>query len=530
MDKRSRSWFRKAAKKRVHPLQQSVEQPLPPVADELLSAELHENLKTFQDLFNECSDVVFRQFSLTDDVHGLLIFIDGIVDGKLISGHALKPLLIHLMKQESLPITVNEVEEKGVMITQLSHVQKVSEALDGILSGNCLLMIDGQAKGLILNAKGGKRRGIEEPATEASIRGPREGFNENLRTNTGLLRNKIKTPALKTVPFKIGKRTRTDVVLAYIDKVADPAVIEEVTKRLNSIEIDGVLESGYIEELIEDNPYSPFPQMQYTERPDTVAAQLLEGRFAIFVDGTPFVLIGPITFWQLLQASEDYYERYLIGNALRWLRLFFLFIALLMPATYTALITYHHDMLPTSLLYSVAAARESIPFPAIVEGLIMEITFEALREAGVRLPKTIGQSVSILGALVIGTAAVEAGIVSAPKVIVVSITGIASFTIPRYNAAITIRMLRFPLMFMAASFGLFGMLIGVLLILVHLCQLRSFGVPYLSGIAPYRPAEQKDILFRAPWWKMVSRPGTYAKGQHNRMKSGMRPSPPDERS
>lgn len=329
------------------------------------------------------------------------------------------------------------------------------------------------------------------------------------------------------VPFVLGRHTKTNVVLAYMKGIADPRVIEEVTSRIEDIEINGVLETGYLEELIEDNPYSPFPQVQYTERPDTISAQLLEGRFAILVDGTPFALSGPVTAVQFMQATEDYYERYMIVNMLRWLRYIFLFLSLLLPAIYIAIITYHHDMLPTNLLYTIAATREAIPFPALIEALIMEISFEALREAGIRLPKTVGQAVSILGALVIGQAAVEAGIVSAPMVIIVSITGIASFTIPRFNFAISIRMLRFPIMILAGVFGLYGIIIGVMWIVMHMCSLRSFGVPYMSGLAPFKVNEFKDIFIRVPWWKMNHLPSSITSNQGDqRREDNMKPHPP----
>lgn len=239
-----------------------------------------------------------------------------------------------------------------------------------------------------------------------------------------------------------------------------------------------------------------------------VAAQLLEGRFAIFVDGTPFVLTAPITFWSMPQANEDYYERYMIGNLIRWLRYMFMTVALLLPSLYIAISTYHQDMLPSTLPHSISAAREAIPFPALVEALIMEVAFEALREAGIRAPKTIGQAVSILGALVIGQSAVQAGIVSAPMVIIVSLTGIASFTIPHFNMSISIRILRFPLMFLAGILGLFGIVVGVFIISLHLCRLHSFGIPYMSGFAPYRKNKMKDMFVRAPWWKMKKRSQT----------------------
>lgn len=487
-------------------------------------ADLRRSEEMFKAIFRDCSDVVFRTLRL-GHTDGMMIFLDGIVNTAEIQENALRPLLFNFVEQGK-PVTPEAIEMSGISISQVAQIDTVKRGVEAILAGSVLLLLDGQTHALGLSAKGGTRRSVEEPGTEASIRGPREGFTESLRTNTALLRNKIKSDKLKTVPYTIGEVTQTNVVLCYLDGICDQSVLDEAKKRLEAIKIDGVLESGYIEELIEDEPYSPFPQMQYTERPDTVAGQLLEGRFAIFVDGTPFVLIAPATFWQMMQASEDYYERYLISNLIRWLRYTFAFIALYLPSLYIAVTTFHQDMLPTNLLLSVATARESIPFPALVEALLMEIAFEALREAGIRLPKTIGQAVSILGALVIGQAAVQAGIVSAPMVIIVSLTGIASFTIPRYNMAISFRMLRFGLMFMAGAFGLFGIVIGTMWIGIHLCHLRSFGVPYMSGTAPFNKGALRDIFFRQPWWGMVRRPGSIGHRDRKRMKAGLKPEPP----
>lgn len=470
-------------------------------------------------VFQDCSDVVFREISITGKAKGLIIFVDGIVKSEEISDHTLLPLF-GLRPAE---VKSDALEERTIMAPQMSVCDTYEDAADNVLSGNAVLFIQGDKHAVVINARGGSRRGVEEPQTESVIRGPREGFVENLRSNTGLLRFKIKSPNLKMKSFIIGEQTKTAVVLSYVEGIIDPKLVTEATKRLQEIKMDGVLESGYIEEMIEDQPFSPFPQLQYTERPDAAAAALLEGRFAIFVDGTPFVLIAPVTFWQFMQASEDYYERYIIGNLIRWLRMVFIVVALFLPALYVAVTTYHQDMLPTNLLLSIAAARETIPFPAIVEALIMEVSFEALREAGIRLPKTVGQAVSILGALVIGQSAVQAGIVSAPMVIVVSLTGIASFTIPRFNMAISIRMLRFPLMILAGVFGLFGIVIGLVLISVHLCSLRSFGVPYMSGIAPYEPKEQQDIIIRAPWWKMMFRPSTFSRVNRRRLSTARMP-------
>ena len=333
---------------------------------------------------------------------------------------------------------------------------------------------------------------------EGGIRGSREGFIESLQVNTSLLRRIIKSPALKLQSMKIGKYTKTNVVVAYIDGLVDQTLIEEITNRLQRIEIDGILESGYIEEMIEDNPYSPFPQLLATERPDVACAHLLEGRAVILVEGTPFTLIAPISFFSLIQSHEDYYNRFMVGSLIRWLRYVFLGISLLLPSLYVAVLTFHQEMVPTALMLSVAASREAVPFPAIVEALIMEITFEALREAGVRLPKQIGSAVSIVGALVIGQASVQAGLVSAPMVIVVAITGIASFMIPRYATGIAIRMLRFPIILLAGTLGLLGIMMGIIAIVIHLCSLRSFGVPYLAPLAPLKGKRAERCAVESP--------------------------------
>jgi len=473
---------------------------------EPLDTSLEANRKRFEHVFHDCSDVVFRDVEPIPGARGLLLYTEGIVETKDINDHLLHPLMHLFRTKDGAELDLASLELSWLSVPQMKKVRTVEDAAFEVLNASVVFLLDGSAHALSMNLRGGTRRGVEESTTETVVRGPKEGFTESLRVNTALVRFKIKTPDLKTVSMTKGVRTQTAVVVSYIEGLADPAVVEEAIRRIDAIDIDGVLESGYIEELIEDNPYSPFPQLQYTERPDTVAAQLLEGRVAIFVDGTPFVLVAPTTLWQMLQASEDYYERYFIANLIRWLRYIFVFVALYLPALYIAVTTFHQDMLPSTLILSIAAAREAIPFPAIIEVLIMELSFETLREAGIRLPKTIGQAVSILGALVVGQAAVEAGIVSAPIVIVVSATGIASFAIPRFNLAITIRLLRFPMIVLAAGFGLFGLIIGSVWLLAHLTRLRSFGVPYLSGITPYRRDEMKDILVRAPWWRMALRP------------------------
>jgi len=450
------------------------------------------------------SDAVLRQIEDKDGTRGLLVYLQGLVVEDRLEDHLSEPLL-----KQTLPETAT-----GLLRTR--KFTSLTNALQQVYYGNAVLLIEGHSEAYSFSVAGGAMRGIQEPQTESVIRGPREGFTERIDTNLALVRNKVRTPRLKFEKFQIGIETNTDVVLAYHADLAKPSVLKEVRRRLNAIDIDAVLESGYIQEFLEDRPRSPFPQLIYSERPDAIAAMLMEGRFALFVDGSPFVLTGPVTFFQMMRSPEDYYEKYTFTTFIIWLRYAFLFLALFLPAIYVATISFHHDLLPTSLLLSIAAARESIPFPALVEAFIMELSFEALREAGIRLPKTVGQAVSILGALVIGQAAVQAGIVSAPMVIIVSMTGIASFTIPRFNFGIAIRLIRFPMMLLAGALGLYGLVIGTVLLAVHLCGLQSFGMPYLSGIAPLRRRNLKDILMRAPWYRMARRPETAAKEARSR--------------
>ncbi|WP_018933222.1 spore germination protein [Gracilibacillus lacisalsi] len=499
---------------------------LPETMDSAISTDLDNNIKFFKKQFENSSDIVFRQIT-TPKNKAYIIFIDGLIDSARIELHAIQQLL-EQTPADALDATY--IEEQIISVNSVTEENKLKKLIKQILDGNTILLIDKFDKALVLDAKGGSSRSISEPDTESVIRGPREGFTESLRVNTSLVRRKIHSNHLKVVSRTVGSETQTSLAILYLENLAPPQLVEEVLSRIDRIEIDGILESGYIEELIEDDSWSPFPQIQNTERPDTVAANLLEGRVSIIVDGTPFVLILPTSFWQFIQASEDYYQRFHISVFLRLLRISLLFLALLMPAFYVAIASFHQDMIPTTLLLSITASREAIPFPVFIEALIMELSFEALREAGVRLPKVIGQAVSILGALVIGTAAVEAGIVSAPMVITVSLTGIASFTIPRFNMAISIRLLRFPMMILAGMFGLFGIVLGSIVLLTHLCKLRSFGIPYFSPLSPLKWSDLKDVFVRVPWWDMGSRPNQFVKEDPVREGSNLKPSPNQKKS
>lgn len=395
--------------------------------------------------------------------------------------------------------------------------------------GNALVFADGYDEALICSTQGGEQRSIEEPSTQVSFRGPRQGFTESLETNISMIRRYIKNPNVWVEKMKIGSVTHTDVALMYIHGICDEKVLKEVKQRLKKIDIDSILESGYIEQLIEDETFTTFPTMYHTERPDVVAGNLLEGRFAIVVDGTPFVLIAPALFVQFFQSVEDYYSRFDIATSIRVLRVLVFFISLVAPAVYVAATTFHQEMIPTQLLVVIAAQREIVPFPAVVEALTMEVAFEILREAGVRLPRVVGSAVSIVGALVIGQAAVQAGIVSPAMVIIVAITAIASFATPAFAMAISARLIRFIFIIASSIMGFYGLILGIIMMFVHLCSLRSFGVPYMSPLAPFSSQGVKDTLFRVPWWADEKRPESISKKDKVRQGDDQRPEPDGSR-
>ncbi|MDN5344731.1 MAG: spore germination protein, partial [Clostridia bacterium] len=495
-----------------------------------LTAELKLNLEQLKKIFAKCSDAVHRDLYLGQALKVALFYIDGLADKKLI-----EDTLMRTLQQAPSDLARDLVEktrdlaavmETIMPLTDVAVCANMEAVVKHILNGDTVLLLDGYNKALALSTRSWEHRSIDEPITESAVRGPRESFIESLRTNTSLIRRRLKTPALKMEVVCLGRYSMTNVVITYIEDLADPAVVREVRQRLERIQIDGVLESAYIEELIEDNPTSPFPQIDHTERPDKVVAALLEGRIGILVDNTPFALIVPTLFVQFLQSSEDYYERYYLSSFLRLARFIALNVALLLPAFYVAVSTFHQEMLPTKLLFKLASQREGIPFPAVVEAFLLEMTFELLREAGVRLPRPVGQAVSIVGALVIGEAAVSAGLVSPAMVIVVALTGISSFAIPAFAMAITLRLLRFPILILAGTTGFYGIALGLLAILVHLNTLRSFGVPYLAPVAPWYSGDLKDVLVRVPRWSMNSRPSQIGYRDPGRQGAGLKPEPP----
>ncbi|WP_310832123.1 spore germination protein [Paenibacillus pedocola] len=486
-----------------------------------ITAQFSANLKWLKDNLGASSDIVVRSISdRASGMEGAIIYVDHLVDQQTVNQMIVHPILAEIGSDSNLsPLDWLELlKNKALSVGRIEEVQSLDVALAQLLDGNTVILLQGCASALSASSSGGEKRGVEEPSTQTVVRGPKESFTESIDTNLSLIRRRIKSPLLRIEFLQIGKQTMTRVAVLHMKGIAKESILEEALTRLERIDTDSILDSGYIEEYIQDATFTPFPTMLSTERPDAVVGSLLEGQFAVVVDGSPFALIAPVTFGQFFQSSEDYYQRYDVATFLRIIRNIAFFVSLLFPSLFIAITTFHQEMLPPPLLISLTAQREGVPFPAIIEALLMEITFEVLREAGVRMPRAIGPAISIVGALVLGQAAVQAGIVSAALVIVVSFTALANFVIPSINMSNAIRLLRFVMMLLAAMFGLFGILCGLMTLLIHLASLRSFGIAYLTPFSPFIWSNWKDIL-RAPRWTMRTRPISMSSGS-NRTRQG----------
>lgn len=507
----------------------SIQSQSPPSSGELspdsntpISDDFPQNVERLRSIFEASDDVTFRSFLIAGTMNAVLVYIPGMSDSRELDDNVMKPLMMMGgMEQADLPT----IQSRILPIVAIEEVESIEACARQVIKGHPLLLIERANRALLFKIAKWDKRSVEEPKTEPSLRGPREGFTESIETNLSLLRRKVQNVKLKLKSLQLGQYTHTQIYVAYIDGLVEPSVLSEVWKRLEQIDIDSVLETGYIEELTEDTPFSPFPQQQFTERVDIAAASMLEGRIVILVDGTPDVLIVPSTLATLLQAADDYYNRSLYTSTLRFLRYCTLFISLVLPAVYVALLNFHQEMIPNKLLISITSAREAIPFPTIVEVLMMQLAFEVLREAGLRLPRQIGSAVTIVGALVVGEAAVSAGLVSAPIVIIIAFTGIAGFTAPHYSLELSLRLLRLLLIIAGGTLGMLGVMFGIIAIAIHLCTLRSFGVPYLSPFAPFALDSMKDTLIRVPWWSMIRRPGFSTGRNRRRLARGQKPGP-----
>lgn len=479
-----------------------------------IETDLNKNINMLKEIFKDVDDIIYRflEFGQNQKIKMAIVYVDGMTNKEAVSEYAVDTLMgnLDLTELEKNPDKELQgaIAKTSISILEVKSILTIEDAVDKILSGETILFIDTCSKGIMLSSRGWPMRGISEPATETVLRGARDGFNETMKVNLTLIRRRIRDPKLKIKYIQIGNRSKTDVAVIYIEDIVNKKVLDAVQKRLNNIDIDAVLESSYIEELIEDDNFSPFPQLENTERPDAAASALLEGRVVIAVDNTPTVLMAPAIFTAFMQSSEDYYERWLSACMIRIIRYIALPITILLPAMYVAITSFHPNMLPTKLALYVAASRANVPFPAYLEAFILELVIELIREAALRIIGPVGSTIGLVGGLVIGQSSVEAGLITPLAVIVVALTSIASFTVPSYNFSTSLRMVRFAFIFLAATMGLFGISIGLCLLIVHLCTLKSFGISYLSPFSSFieNKKDLKDTVIRHKINDLVHKP------------------------
>lgn len=469
------------------------------IQNKKISITLSENLVDLYTLFTHTPDLIVRHLDIqTSGEKAILIYLAGLTNSDAIHDHILRPLIYGDEDKGSpnLPVSIGHVESSNDW----------KELENSILQGKSVLLVEGRDNAMIFDTQGWPQRAIEDPQLEASLKGAHQGFGETGSANIALIRRYIPSRELKIKEATVGRRGKCKVSILYLEDVAHPEVLQELEDRIRQLDVDTILNAGELEEFIEDNSYSPFPQFIATERPDAAASHILQGRFAVMVDGSPAVLIAPVTLVAFFQNVDDYGSRLLTANFIRLLRLLAFFMAIFLPALYISLISFNYELIPVKLLLNIGKYRAEVPFPPLIEALIMELALEMLREAGVRLPAPIGQTVGIVGAIVIGQAAVQAGIVSNMMIIVVASTAIASFIIPNHDMSAAIRILRFPMMLIASLFGIVGIVVGLITLIGHLISLESLGTPYSSPFAPVYFSDWKDSFFRVPLWKMKHRP------------------------
>lgn len=475
-----------------------------------LTGSIEDTIAVIEQSLGESDDFIIRRFHVFGYIPAAVLFLSDLGKEETIGRDILKPLMYVPRHLAGKNIKSNQL--KSVLLNETlfkSEVQlerRISKLVEFILFGRKVIVVQGLDEAFVTGARSVAKRSVNQPETEQVIRGPREGFVEPLDTNLSMIRYRLPISNYRVKFRQIGRLTKSRAAVCYIEGIANPALVQEVNDRLGAIDLDGVLDSGYLEQFIEDNNLSPFPQIQNTERPDKAVANLLEGRVVILLDGSPFALIVPAVFSQFYQSVDDYSERFVLSSFVRLARLVALLFSLIFPSLYVSVISYNPELIPTEFAVAVAGGRAGVPFPAVVEVLIMEISMEVLREATVRLPRQVGGALSIVGVLVIGTAAVSAGFASPITVVVIALTTIGSFATPAYNTALALRLLRFPLIFLAGIFGLYGVMVGLIIIVNHMLSLRSFGVPYLSPVVPGNWQGIKDTIARSAFWMMPKRP------------------------
>jgi len=480
-----------------------------------ISLNIDDNISYLKQLLKDNSDIVMREFYVVN-MKCCLIYVDGMADKNLIDHFLLEPL----MRFEGKVLDISIIKDRIANVSEISEKSKLSEGIIGALSGDSLLLVQNNKSCLVIGTRLWPTRGVSEPSSETVIKGSREGFTETVRFNTALIRRRVRDTRLRLEHLSIGRRSKSDTFIIYIDDIVNKDALSLIKERLGKIDIDAVFDSGILEEFIEDNMYSPFPQVQYTERPDVVAAALYEGRIAVLIDNSPSALIVPATLPNLFQSPDDYNGRWINATFIRLVRLFALFLTLVMPSLYISVTSFNTYTIPTKLAYSIAASREGVPFPAFVEVIIMELFLAMLMEAIVRLPKPIGATIAIVGGLIIGQAAVSAGIVSPVMIIIIAVTAITNFLTPNYDITSAFRFYRYLLIIFSSVAGLYGMVIGLIIFLIQLLQLKSFGVPYLAPAVSPDIDDYKDFLLRLPYGLIRKRPKYMNTGDKIRQKKG----------
>lgn len=467
---------------------------------------LEANKIAIKNILSNFSDLIMREVKITNNPNfsALLVYLNNMIETKLIEEAIIEKLTSKREEYTYNPGTKEYSKYLFGIRDEDIHIE-MSSVLDSILSGKLILFIDGLEEAMVLNISKPPTRSIEEPQVETVIRGPREGFTESMTINLSLIRKKIKSINLKMETFKLGWETKTDITIVYLSNIAKPKILAEVKERLSKIDVDAVIGANYIKEYIEDDPISTFPTVFSTERPDVVATKLLEGRIAIVVDGTPLVITVPSLFIEFLITNEDYYLKFIPATINRWIRYISFILTIALPGIYLAITTFHQEVIPTPLLITFIRARSRVPYSEMLECFLMLLMYEILREAGVRMPRAVGQAMSVVGALVLGQAAVEAGIVSTPMVIVVSTTAICSFSIPATDMYAAITAPRFIFMILGGTFGLLGLTCGIIILFMILISKRSFGVPYMAPLAPFISEDFSDLFIRRPIWAKFRR-------------------------
>jgi spore germination protein KA len=448
---------------------------------------LTENVEAVKNSFCETEDLKVREMPFLN-VDCKLIYIDALVDKKLIEKNIIEPLLD--CKNETVP-------ESVIKNAEYRRTTDLEVIVNSLLEGSCALFVDGEHSALLMPVAASEDRAIMEPENEHIIKGPHDGFTENINKNTFLIRRRVKNPTLRIKNTILGSETNTKVSILYIDELVDRGPLDVLLQRIDDVEVQELQSAGELEELIEDNSYSIFPQMLSTERPDRAVSYLLEGKSVVIVDGTPHVLVSPISFFSFYQSPDDYNNRWLIGTFFRIIRVFSFLMAICLPAIYIAVVSFHSEILPLGILYAIRVQIEYVPLPPFFEAIAMQLVLELLKEAAIRLPSPIAQTVGIVGGLVIGTAIVEAGFVSNTMIVVIALTAIASFVAPVNQMGTGARIMAFPIMVAANFLGFLGIALALTALLIHLCRLESFGKPYLEPVAPLHFKGLKDSIVKA---------------------------------